>query len=511
LTAVQNSAVEALVAPLTVVPAVPAAPTQLVRNLLILSGGQMASWLLGIIWLVVVPRRLGPAAIGEFVIATSTAAVLGIFVNQGAGPLLTREVARDSSRASQLVGGAILMRLAWGIPACIGMFVYIHVVGFGPQREVLMWLATATVMAASISGVFSAVFGGMQRMEFVAFSSLVANSMVNLLGVGLVLLGGRVLGLMILALALGVLSVALNIYWSRGLFRIAWHGATQAAIYVFRTGVSFWIGSAFFLIYLWIDLILLSILAPARVVGWYGVPTELFGSVLVVASILCTAWFPRIAAAYSSGPDSLRRTARPAAEAAVVLSLPVAAGTALVAAPFVALFYGKEFAEAVPVLIILAICAVPTFFNMMADQILAAQGRQVSWVKVIAIATALNIGANLVLIPHFEARGNGAVGAALSLLGTEIFELAAALFLLPWLLSWPLLGRVSRATGATLLMASAVFAVSGAGLLVQVSVGVVAFSIFGLLLKVPTADELNLLRGFGARAYMRLRRPAAAL
>lgn len=508
MTAAQNPALEALATP---VAATPAAPGQLVRNILILSGGQMASWLLGIVWLVVVPRRLGPAAIGEFVIATSTAAVLGIIVNQGAGPLLTREVARDGSRASELVGGAILMRLAWGIPACIGMFVYIHLVGFGPQREVLMWLATATVMAAAISGVFSSVFSGMQRMEFVAFSSLVANSLVNLLGVGLVLLGGRVLSLMILALALGILSVALNIYWSRGLFEIAWHGAIRAGIYIFRAGISFWIGSAFFVMYLWIDLILLSILVPARVVGWYGVPTELFGSVLVVASILCTAWFPRIAAAYSTGPDALRRTARPAAEAAVVLSLPVAAGTALVAAPLVALFYGKEFAGAVPVLIILAICAVPTFFNMMADQILAAEGRQVNWVKVIAVATVLNIGANLVLIPHFQAEGNGAIGAALSLLATEIFELAAALFLLPWLLARSLFGRLARATGATLLMASAVFAVSGAGLLAQVAVGVAAFTAFGLLLKVPTEDELNLLRGFGARAYTRLRRPAAVL
>lgn len=509
MTAAQSSVVTA--SPATAIAARPLASGRLARNILILAGGQMASWVLGIVWLMVVPRRLGPAAIGEYVIATSTAAILGLIVSQGAAPLLTREIARDGSKASQLIAGAILMRLASAVPACIAMSVYIHIVGFGPQRAVLIWLATAIIIAASISGVFSAAFSGIERMEYVAFSGLVANSLVNLIGVGLVLLGGRVLTLLSLGVGMGVLAMALNIYWSRRLFGIAWRGAAQAAMYVFREGLSFWVMSVFFVVYLWIDLILLSLLVPASVVGWYGVPTQLFGSVLVVASILCTAWFPRIAAAHSIGTESLRGRARPAIEAAIVLSLPIGAGTVLVAAPFVALFYGKEFEGAVPVLVILGLCVVPTFFNMMADQVLAAEGRQTSWVKVIAVATVLNIAANLVLIPYFQARGNGAVGAALSLLATEIFELVAAILLLPWLLAPALFRRLARAAGATLLMAAAVFAVSRGGLFVEVAVGAVAFTVFGLLLRVPTSDEVTQLRELAGRIRARLQRyPASA-
>jgi O-antigen/teichoic acid export membrane protein len=489
--------------------AAPSGSGRLGRNIFALAGGQAGSWLFGILWLFVVPRTLGPTAIGEFVIAISITAVLGIIVNQGAGPLLTREIARDSSRTSSLVGGAIVMRLATAVPGCVGMFLYLRLVHFGPEQVLLIWLATALVITASVSGAFEAAFSGLERMEYLAYAGLVGNGLVSLLGIGLVLVGGRVVALMVLDLGLTVLVLALNVYWSRRMFAIAWRGAMRLVPQIVRSGLSFWVGGLFFTAYLWIDSILLSLLVPTRVVGWYGVPTQLFTAILMVAGVLGTAWFPRLAAAHMEGKEALRQCARPAFEAAVVLSLPIAAGTALVAGPLVALLYGGGFSGAGPVLSILAACMVPTFFNMMAYQVLQAEGRQVAWFKVVAAATVLNISANLVLIPHFQGQGNGAIGAALSLLGTEVFELVAALCLLPWVLGSRLLGRVARAAAATTLMALAVFAASPAGLVPEIGAGLVMFTAFALLLRLPTPDELTMLRGFGARMRGRLRLPAA--
>lgn len=477
---------------------------RLARNILMLGGGQLASWLFALSFTLVVPRRLGPAAMGEFVIAISTASILAIFIFLGADPLVTREVARDRSKASSLVGPTILMRLALAVPACIGMLVYLRLVGFGPERALVIWLAVAIAIGGSVTAAFQAAFSGFERMEYLAFATLIGNGLASLLGIVLVLLGGRVVAIMGLNLALTILVVALNIYWSRRLFEVKFQGARRVVPHILKAGFTFWIGGLFFTAYLWIDSILLSLLAPARVVGWYGVPTQLFVATLMVAGVLGQAWFPRLAAAHKEGADSLRRNARPAIETAVVLSLPIAAGMVLVSGPLVARLYGSEFIGAAPVLAILGACIVPTYLNMMAYQILQAEGRQVSWFKVIAIATVLNIAANLILIPHFQAQGNGAVGAALALLGTEVFELVGAMFLLPWLLGPALLGRAARAAAATALMAAAVFAVSPAGLPAEVAAGVAAFGIFALLLRVPTSAELSLLSGFGVRVRSRL-------
>lgn len=476
-------------------------------NVLVLAGGQLASWLFGVGWTLVVPRRLGPAAIGEFVIAISTAAVVGIIVNQGAGPLLTREIARDNSKAGELVAGTIVMRLGMTVPSIVGMLIYLHFVNFRSELSVLVWLATALAVIASMSGAFQSAFGGLERMEYLAFGTLVGSGLASLLGIALVLLGGRVIAVMVLNLSLTVLVLALNAYWARHLFRVAWRGALRLVPHILRAGFSFWIGGLFFTAYLWIDSILLSVLVTAKMVGWYGVPTQLFVAILMVVGVLGTAWFPRLAAAHAEGAEALQRTARPALEGAILISLPIAAGTALVSTRVVEILYGPGFAGAGPVLAILGICIVPTFLNMMAYQILQAEGRQMSWFKVIALATVLNIAANLILIPHFRAQGNGAVGAALSLLGTEVFEFGAALYLLPWLLGRALLWRAARAAAATALMAATVLAVSPAGLFAEVAVGVVTFAAAALILKVPTPNEVALLRAFGDRARSRLQLP----
>lgn len=480
------------------------ASARLLRNIVLLAGGQSASWAFGLLWLVVVPRRLGPAAIGEFVIAISTTAILGIFVNQGAGPLLTKEIAQDTTRAPQLVGGAIAMRLAVAGPACLGLALYLRLVHFDGEQTLLIWLASALVITASLSGAFESAFSGLERMEYLAYATLVGNGLVSVLCSALVLLGGRIVAVMALDLALTVLVLALNIFWASRLFEIAWGGALRVARRVARDGFSFWIGGLFYTAYLWIASVFLSLLVPAAVVGWYGVPIQIFAALLMVAGVLCTAWFPRMAAAHVLGPGEFQRTARPAIEATVVVSLPIAVGTAMVSQPLITLVAGPRFAGAAPVLAMLAICMVPTFFNMMAYQILQAQGRQVTWFKVVAIATVLNIGANLVLIPHFQAQGNGALGAALSLLATELIEVPVAIGLLPWLLESKLLARVARAGVATALMAACVFAVMRAGFAVEVVTGVMSFTVFGLLLHLPTRDELVILASYGTKLRSRL-------
>ena len=489
--------------PATVVDA-PAAPYRpgmgpLFRNIVVLAGGQLASWLFGLLWLVFVPRVLGPAQIGELVIAVAITAVLGNLINQGAGTLLTREIARNHDRAAPLVAGALVLRLACLAPAFVLMLFYIRLLHFGSEQSLIIFLATGVTVTASLSGAFQAAFSGLERMEYLAYGSLVGNGLVSLLGIAIVLTGGRVVALLVLDLALTVLILVLNLYWSRGLFRIAWRQAAGMIPYIVRSGLSYWIGGLFFTTYLWIDSVLLSAMATVTVVGWYGVPVQLFTAVLMVASVLATAWFPRLAATHVEGQAQLRSIARTAVGMAVVLSLPIAAGMAIISSPLIHLVYGSRFYGAVPVLALLAICVIPTFFNMLAYQVLLAEGRQLAWIKVVAVATFLNIGTNLILIPYFQARGNGAVGAALTLVATEVFESVGAIVLLPWLLRAEVLSRLGRAALATLCMALAVLAVTPLGLAAEILVGVVAFIVPALILRLPTQDEIAEVRGLAGK------------
>ena len=115
---------------------------------------------------------------------------------------------------------------------------------------------------------------------------------------------------------------------------------------------------------------------------------------------------------------------------------------------------------------------------------------------------------NLFLIRYFQAhQHNGAVGAAISLLVTEIGMALAGLVLLPPLLDSRSAIRLLRAVVATLGMAIVVWLVaSHFGLLLQVASGAGTFAVLVLLLRVLSAEELEMVNAVLGRVGAKLKR-----
>jgi O-antigen/teichoic acid export membrane protein len=247
---------------------------------------------------------------------------------------------------------------------------------------------------------------------------------------------------------------------------------------------------------MWIDLLMLDRMTPIEVVGWYNVPTRLFATLLVVPTILSTVLLPRLARAFREGSRAFTAQARPALEVTLILSLPIAIGGALVSKQAIWVLYGYKFLPAIPVLSVLALCVPATYLNTMANQVLIAANRQVVWTKTMIVAAIANPLINLVLIQVTQTRWhNGALGAALALLATELGMSVAAIVLMPRVLSVSSWFRILRAAVATAGMGLAVWLVSfHSGLFVQVGTGLVTFMALAALLRIVTDAEMTELR-----------------
>jgi O-antigen/teichoic acid export membrane protein len=80
----------------------------------------------------------------------------------------------------------------------------------------------------------------------------------------------------------------------------------------------------------------------------------------------------------------------------------------------------------VPVMVILGLCIPPMYMNIMLSQVLVAMNRQARWTWVMAATVVINPLFNLALIPWTHDRyDNGAIGASISLLLTEIIVVTA--------------------------------------------------------------------------------------
>src|SRR4029077_926131 len=184
-------------------------------------------------------------------------------------------------------------------------------------------------------------------------------------------------------------------------------------------------------------------------------------------------------------------------EQVMILSLPVSVGAALIADPLVRFLYGPAFGGSVPVLVILALSVAPTYFNIVAYQILVAAKRQMTWTKAIIAASVVNPLLNLVWIRVFESRfQNGAIGAALSFLLTEVMLVAVGLVVVRPFLQSRTLFRLGRSALATLGMAASVEGARSLGLVGQILIGALSFAILAVVFRVVAPDEV---REFGAR------------
>jgi O-antigen/teichoic acid export membrane protein len=466
--------------------------SQVAQNVLMLAGSQAVTWALAVLWTLVVPRAIGARGIGQLTTAYSVTGVLTGLAGFGVTTLLVKGIARDRERGSLLLGTSLVLQAGAVLPVLALIAVYAGFGHFDRTELVVLWLVTAGSVLAMFGSRLEGSLQGIQRMDYVAYGRILSRTSVSAVAIALVGLGFGVIALAILGAAVTAVVTAVQAFWVLREFRLQWRVSLRQLGRLVAEAAPYGAGEVVAVIYLWVDAMLLALLAPSYVVGWYGAPTRLLGALLFVPVILSTAWLPRLAEQFKYDPRSYRQNGRAAIELTLILGLPIAAGTLMVASRVVGLFYGPGFGGAVPVLALLGASVPFIYSNVIAWAVLAAGDRQLAWTKVMAAATVLNILLNLALIPYFQSRqGNGAIGSATALLITEVLMSAAAVLLVRDLLDRSTVKRVLRALTATAAMAAVVWLTAVLGLAIQIGLGAVTFLAVALVLRVFTTSELR--------------------
>ena len=491
-------------ADLTLSPA-PARPAEgapkMRRNVSVLAGAQLITWTMTLAWTLVVPRTLGPENMGTLMAAWSITGILGVLLGLGTRNYLVREAVVRPDSASGLIGTALVLRVALS-PLILGAaFVYGQIVGWDSDAKTVLYLAAAATIFIQIAEPLQAGFQAIERMEYLAYSDIISKSGQGLAGIIVVLLGFRTIGITACWAAMTGLVVLLNFYWLHGRLRIDARTSVKRMAAVARASIPYWAFGLFFMVYLWIDFVMLSLMTNNEVVGWYAVPTRLFQTLMFLPVAVATAWLPHFVRGFEQGDEQLRDAARQPVELVLLLSLPIAALTAVSAGPVIQFLYGSDYADSASVLAILGLCIPLMYMNIMLGQVLIAMERQTVWTWVMAATTVVNPLLNLGLIPLTQHRyGNGAIGAAISLLLTEVVVVSAGF----WLIGRRVFDGGSARRAALGLVAAAAaggaaYAVAGViGWFPSLIVGLLVFAGASAVLRVFTPGEVDLMRQ-GAR------------
>lgn len=476
-------------------------PRRVSANISALAGGQIVTWLMSLAWTLVVPRALGPVGMGTLVTGWSAAAVLSVVLGLGMRNYLVREIVVRPGDATRLLGTAVTLRIVMLPALLLGATLYSSFSGFGGQQRLVILLATGATAITLLAEPMQAVFQASTRMEFLAYSEVVSKSAQGLLGVLLALVGLGAVGLTAAWLVVSGVVLVLDAWWIRPSARFTLRTNVTQIRSMARGSLSYWAFGLFYMLYLWIDSVILAVMTPQKVVGWYGVPTKLFTTLMFIPIILSTAWLPRFIKAFESDPYRLREVARAPVELAVVLSLPICSLTALLAGKAIPLLYGQAYEPAVPVMVVLSMCFPFVYLGIMLNQVLVAAKRQIVWTWVMAGATVVNPILNIMLIRIFQQRtSNGAIGAAVALLSTEFLIAVVGIIVVGHTVldRWSVwrFARAALAAGALWTVATAAQPLGAA---VSLAIGLVVFALVAWSLRIVSAGDLELLLVITAR------------
>lgn len=468
----------------------------IVKNATVLMGSQMTTWLLTILFMVFLPRYLGPAAMGRYFIAVSLWEIVGKFVSFGMNRFLTKEIARDPSKASALFSTTIILRCFLHIVGYILVYIYFRIFEYADDTVAFVYFIGIDYLTVQFVGASQATLQGLEKMKFMAIGNVVGKLVSTLLGIIALVLGYKIFAIAIVIIFSRLINLIIQLIYLQRLSPLQFRYNARESTSMLRQSIPYLLSGLFLIVYMRMDVVIMSMFVDEHVVGWYGTASQLFGTFLFVPTVFMTAIFPVFSRMYTNEPNAVGRLMAKSFNTLLMLSVPIGLGITAIANPLVIILFGEQFANSGPVLAILGIVLILTYQTILLGQFLASIDRQNSWTVVMAVAALATIVLDFILIPwSSQVYGNGAIGGALAYIVTELGMIVAGLLLLPQgTLDSGSLRTATQIIFVGLIMACVVWLTRGFFIAVPIVAGVVVYGSGLFALRVVPQEDFNLFK-----------------
>lgn len=466
------------------------------RNVAWLLLSQGATWIASILTLLIVPNELGDQLFGDLSFALVYVSVFGLVATYGTSEFLTKTLARATGDTGHYLYNTLILKLIASLTACSLAVALGVLLNFDRERILLVAVFAMGMVFTVLNNVMLGGYQALQRMGRPAFWNAISLYVGAISGIMVLFLGGSVVAYALvfnLALAIPLVGNSLGLReelgTSRGLDRRVWG-------HVIRGGFPFFILSGLSLIYGSVDIAMLEVFAGTETVGWYALAYRWVGMPALFAVSVATAFFPALSAEGAAISDAFRSMANRALYVVLIVAIPAATGIGLVARDFISLVYGSDFAQAVPLIQLMAIAIPIIGLDVVLGTVVVAIDRQRQWMMFSMAAAVFNPLANLVAIPYAMDRyDNGAIGAAFTTVLTEGILMVGAFVIIPrGILGRQAMGVGFRVVAASAAMVPVVLALGSTPLYTQIGAGAIVYTMASFGLKTISTDEIRQLR-----------------
>ena len=397
---------------------------RIAKNTAILSIAEIVSAIISLFFTMYVARYLGAEGFGTLSFALAFIAIFGVFTDIGLNQLMTREVARDKTLAPKYLGNIINLKAILAVVTFGLIAVTINLLYYPDQTKIVVYFIAGFLVSNTFSVMYYSIFQAHERMEFITLGRVV-NAVLLLIGALLAVNQNLPVTAFALVYFLASFSTLLcNIIVS------TWKFAKPKVEIDFRfwketlkQAWPFGLAGVFSGIYFWIDSVMLSFMQGDEVVGWYNAAYRLVFVLTVIPGIYFTSAFPAMSKYYVTSKESLKLIYEKSIKYMIILAVPIAFGTSLLADKAIMLIYDAGYFNSIIALQILVWAVAFVFISSGFARLFESSNKQLIVTIVAGGCAILNVVLNLILIPKYSY-----IGASAATVTTE-FTALAILFL----------------------------------------------------------------------------------
>ncbi len=469
-------------------------------------------------------RILGPEGSGIYTYAGFIFGWFDIFTNFGLNVFLTREVARDPSKAWRYFYNTSVLRLVLMLIGVVLLLGFLSarqgLAGSTPLTQealIAIGLLYIGLLPNSLSTGMSALFYAFQQAEYPAAISTVATICKVIFGLAALVLGYGVIGLAAASIVTNTITLVIMVWVGRGLLtpppnplpaskvgepeppaqlspineggsRRDYRPDGKLIRGMVGEGWPLMLNHFLATIFFQIDVVIIQYFQGDTVVGQYGVAYKWINALNVIPAFFTMALLPVMSRQAHEDKAALKRNYGLAIKLLVSTALPVAVVFTALAFILTGILGGSQYLPEGALATQLMIWSIPIgWINSLTQYVLIALDLQRRITRAFFIAVSFNIISNLIFIPLYSYRA-AAVTTILSELALLIpfaLILQGAVGRIEWV---RLLWKPVVAAGA---MVVVVLVMAGFSQIIAVMVGSAVYLGILLVLKPLDADELE--------------------
>lgn len=461
----------------------------IVKNTLWLFIGEISGRIFKMMLVVYAARNLGAEGWGVFSYTLSIAALFMIFSDVGIDDLITRELSQKKDNYKVTASAALAIKGTMLISGVILAIFVGPIISSIPQANNLFWLVAIILLFDAIRNNGFAINRVTEKVEKEAIIKFITNSFIFVIGYFLIKTNPTPMSLVAAYAAGGIIGAVLVLNLVRKtILEFIVTINKEAFLSVMKTIIPLTMVALMGSILANTDIFMLGLWKTPEDIGMYAAVQRFYQFIAVMPAMIITATLPLMSRLAINDSNKFKIAVEKVLTIFMVLSIPIVLGGLVLAKEIILLTFGSGYLQAVPVFRIVLVMSLAAFSSILFVNTIFVHNKQKMLVLINIIGAVVNVLLNFILIPKL-----GITGAAFSTLAST------------WVITyvtwqkmkeiddfkiWPSL-KIVLPPVLIMLLATLVFKYLGIGVLQNITISALIYSMFFFVFKKKTFTELK--------------------